>query len=318
EQRMWLHLHHDEEIAGVAAVAANVSLARNPDPRAVGETRQNLDRQRLGADFDLSTAACPAVYLPLPSGTAALRARLREHHVAARRFDDARAVAMLAAHLRDVQAAEAAARVAVLLSGDGDRSLAAARRFFKAERDGLMKIGAALRAFLPPLFALMKDIGKEIAERRCVGAADARREVEAFEPVRAIDSQVSGRPGGVVAAPPIRVAQRFVRFDDLPELRRRSPIARVDVGMVFTRKPLVRPLHVDERRVPIEPEYNVEVHYPITRLPDYPITRLPDYSITRLLDYPITVSPRPRPPRRSHRRSPVPNCPRHPPSRLRP
>src|SRR5207245_1497613 len=144
EQRVRLDVNRDVEVAALPAVAAHVSFAGHADARPVRQTRLDLNRQPLAAHFDLLACTGRAARLPLPARAAAMRARLREHHVAAGRFDDAGAMAMRAATLGGVQPARAVARPAMLLPGDGDRTLAAAHRVLEAERDRLMQIGAAL------------------------------------------------------------------------------------------------------------------------------------------------------------------------------
>ena len=123
--------------------------------------------------------------LPLPPGPAAVRARLREHHVPARRLHRARAVALRAAALGGVQPAGAAARAAALLPRHRDVPLPAAHRLFEGDRDRLMQIRAALRLVAPALRrALLQDVGEEIAEGRRRRPADADREVEPLEAER--------------------------------------------------------------------------------------------------------------------------------------
>src|SRR5439155_7572298 len=100
--------------------------------------------------------------LPLPARAAAMRTRLRKHHVAARRLDRAGAVAMRAAAFGRVQTPHPAARSAALLPRDRDVPLTAGNRLLEAERDRLMQVGAAGRFVARPRLAL-QHVGEEIA-----------------------------------------------------------------------------------------------------------------------------------------------------------
>src|ERR1044072_4139420 len=94
----------EHETAVPAAVPAGVALARNANPRAVGEPRRHVDRERVDARVDLLAAARRTPRRPLPAGPSAVRARFRKDHVAARRLDDAAAVAEQAARFGGARA----------------------------------------------------------------------------------------------------------------------------------------------------------------------------------------------------------------------
>ena len=129
---MRLHRDVDVEVAGLAAVAAGVPLARHADPRAVGQPGRHVDRQRLGPHLQLLAAARRAARLPLLPRAAAAQARLREHHVAARRLDRAGAVAVRRRRVGVTCSRPAPRHVAQrLLPRDGDRPLAAAHRLLE-------------------------------------------------------------------------------------------------------------------------------------------------------------------------------------------
>ena len=187
-----------------------------------------------------------------------------EHHVPARRLDDAGAVAVRAAALGDVEPTQALARAAMLLTRDGQLALAAAHRLFEGERHRLdersaPRSGAALG---PPRVALVQDVGEQIAEgRRGLAPLALTEKSKPSNPN--VDSSPTVRraePTDVVAAAPIGIAERLVRLGDLTELGRRHPVARVDVRVIPAREPLVRALDVAKRRVAIEAEDDVEVH----------------------------------------------------------
>src|SRR5262249_33501159 len=132
---------------------------------------------------------------------------------------------------------------------------------FEAQIQLLMEIGAAnRRAFLTPRIALAReDVGKEIAECRRRRSVHGHREVEAFESVRD-RLGLAGISARAVPAPPIRLAERFVRFGYLAELRGGHPVTGVDVRMEFPRKTLVGPLDVADRRASFNSEDDVEIH----------------------------------------------------------
>src|SRR5689334_8959428 len=251
----------DVEIAARTAVAPHVALADDADARAVGEARWNVDRERLGADLHLLPGARRADGLTQRAGAAALRARLGEDHVAARRFHDARSVAVHAPRLADVQPAEAVARAAVLLARHRDRALPAAQRLLELQQHRLVQIDAALGlAARAARLALAEHVGEQIAEGRRVGAVHAYGEVEALEPVGPRPHVLVARPRRVVLAPAIGIAQRLVRLGNLAELLLRQPIARVDVRVVLAREALVRALDVVQRRPALQTEDDVQVH----------------------------------------------------------
>ena len=100
----------------------------------------------------------------------------------------------------------------------------------------------------------MQHVGEQIAEGRRDVAVHADGEIEAVEAERRAGLVWPARPAGVVLLPALRVAERLVGFGDLAELRRRRPVAGVDVRMVFAREPLVRPLDVGQRRPALDTE----------------------------------------------------------------
>src|SRR5581483_7853883 len=117
----------DVEIAVLAAIPAAVALARYADARAVGEAGRYVDHDRLGAHLDLLAVAGRTPRRPPLTGAAAVRARTRKHHVAARRFDRPFAAAERARPF-DFDKPVALAAAAVLLPRDGDGPLPAVRR----------------------------------------------------------------------------------------------------------------------------------------------------------------------------------------------
>jgi hypothetical protein len=135
EQWMRVNPDCDVQIAVLAAVAPDVPLPGHAHARLVGQARGRCDRQRLGPRFNLTAAAGRASRLTLTPRPAAVRARLREHHVPARRLDDPAAVAAHATALGDMEPAQALARAAMLLTRDGERVLAAPDGVLEADRD---------------------------------------------------------------------------------------------------------------------------------------------------------------------------------------
>src|SRR5207302_8774265 len=132
-----------------------------------------------------------------------------EHHVSARRFDDAAAVALRAPALADVKLTGAAAGAAMLLPRHRDLLLAAAHGVLERDRHGVVQIDAALRlALFAADIAGMQDVGEQVAERGRRAAADAHREVEAFEAKRRrFDHRAHA--ARVVPPPPLRIAERL-------------------------------------------------------------------------------------------------------------
>ncbi len=137
----------------------------------------------------------------------------------------------------------------------------AANRLFEAKFERMVQVGAALGGGrIDVRVPLVQDIGEQIAERRRGRAADADREIEPLKPEGLHIGDGCGDTDGVVAAPAIRIAERLVRFRNLTEVRRRHPVARVDIGVIPSREAPVRALDVGERRLPLQPEDDVEVH----------------------------------------------------------
>jgi hypothetical protein len=171
---------------------------------------------------------------------------------------------MQAPRLVAVEPSHAAAGQAVLLPRDRDRALAAGHRLVEFNGERLMQIDAALRrAVAAPRLALVEDLGEQIAEGRRVVALHADREVEPLEAERRRALRVRRRPGGVVPAAAVGVAQRFVRLRDLTELRGGHPIAGVDVRVKLSGEALVGPLDVGKRRAPFHSQDDVEIHRPL-------------------------------------------------------
>src|SRR5919201_3970044 len=176
---MRLDMDRVVQVAIRPAVAAHVTLSWNTNPRVVRQPWRNVDRERLALNAYLLPSTRGTQRLTLPPRPAAVRARLREHHVPARGFHGAASVAMSAARLRRVEPTRAAARRAVFLARHRDLALPAAHRLVEGQRDRMMEVRAALR-FRPRAvaFALLQNVGEQIPERRRRGAADADREVE--------------------------------------------------------------------------------------------------------------------------------------------
>ena len=261
KDRVRLHLDGDVEITVLAAAASDVSLARHADPRVVRQARRQADGERLGAHLHLLAAAGRAACLPEVSRSAAVRARLREHHMPARRLHHARTVALHAARLVDRQPSHTLAGAAVFLPRHGHRALAAADRLLEGDAHRLMQVDATLRrTFRAPRVALLEHVREQIAERRCVGAVHADGEVEPFEAERGTTWPLVHCAGGVVTTAPIRIDERLVSLRDLPELRFSLVVARIDIRMVPPRQPLVRALDVGDRCAALNAEDDVEVH----------------------------------------------------------
>jgi hypothetical protein len=258
EDRMHVDADREEQVARVAASPAGVSLARNPDARAVVKARRHVDGEGLESHLDLLTRAARTASLRV-TGAAAVRTRPREHHVPPRRSQAAASLAHDAGSLRRLHYAGAAARPAGHLAGDRHRTLSATHRLFERAGQLLMQIGSAFRP-PGPFLAGAEDVGKQLAERGRRRSARVHREIETLEPgTRRID--VYGhRPMGVVTRSPGRVAQRLIGLRDAPELGCRQAIARIDIRMVPPGKTAVRPLDVTQRGVTSHAEDQVQIH----------------------------------------------------------
>src|SRR5437899_5927592 len=189
-----------------------------------------------------------------------MRAWLREHHVAAGRFDDAAAVTVIAAALGRVQPPGAVTCAAVLLARYRDMPLTASNRVLETERDFLMKIDTADRFVALARFALIEHVGKQIAERGRGRSNDGCRKIKSLEPEGR--SAIAPTAGGaaVVAAAALRVAEGLVCLRNFVEVCRGGAITRIDIRVISTREPLVGALDVARRRGMVETEDDVEVH----------------------------------------------------------
>ena len=202
--------------------------------------------------------------LPLPPGAAARGARLREHHVAARRpapcplpwHVRAAALGRVQPAQRRGTSRQCSCRVTVTRAADRraspPRTSASIVWCRSAPRSGR----AARRR----------------APRCCSTSANRSPKVGADAPLTLTEKSnpsnpnVEPRPSAPAAPPasyappPIGIAQRLVGLRDLAELRRRRAVARIDVRMILPREPLVGALDVAERRAALEPEEDVEIH----------------------------------------------------------
>src|SRR5262249_19187805 len=74
--------------------------------------------------------------------------------------------------------------------------------------------------------------------------------------------RLGARTTRVVPAAPLRVDERFVGLEDLPESRGGRAVARIDVRVEFPREPLVGALDLHGRRALLQAQNQVEVHEP--------------------------------------------------------
>src|SRR5262245_25717440 len=100
KERVRLHVDHDVQVAWLPASRPRMSFARHADARAVAQAGRDVDRDRFSTHFRLLAAARWTSRIDLTSGTVALRAWLREHHVAAGRLQRAGSLAIQAAPFR--------------------------------------------------------------------------------------------------------------------------------------------------------------------------------------------------------------------------
>jgi hypothetical protein len=122
-------------------------------------------------------------------------------------------------------------------------------------------IGAALRTFPPSIAgAPGKHVLEEIAERGRPLAVRRTRKIEAGEAVGGRFGDQAIGVARVVATTAVGIHQRLIRVEDLAEPRRRLAVARIDIGVISTRKATVRPLDLAGRCAALHSEDDVEVH----------------------------------------------------------
>src|SRR5262249_35660662 len=142
---------------------------------------------------------------------------------------------------------------------------------------------------------LAKNVGEQIAKRRCRRTARTHGEIEPFEAKRGAFWSGDRVTDRVVPAPAVGIAQCFVRFQDLAELRSRGAIARIDVGMILARQSTVGALDVARRRAALDPENDVEIHFTADGLPRTAPYCFPSSttsaSMTSLLGAPVPPGP---------------------------
>ena len=142
--------------------------------------------------------------------------------------------------------------------GHRDRSIHTGEGLLERELEFLVQVGAAfVRHTLSS--ALAQHLREEITERRrVVGAAGGK--IETFKPalrpcVARLDPLTR-----VVARSTLRIDQRLVRVQDLPESRLRDAITRIDVRVKPARKTTVGALDVGLRRAMRQSQNDVQVH----------------------------------------------------------
>jgi len=164
EERMRRNSDRYEQITVLAGVWAGMALSRNSYAGTVFKAGRNIDHHRFGPHIDLPSAANRAPRVSLDARTSAPRARLRKHHVPARRLDDARSLALGATPLHRRQTPEAAAGAAVDLPRDGDFVRAATHRLIERERQCVMKIRPTLGSVTPRFLTSMQNFAEQIAK----------------------------------------------------------------------------------------------------------------------------------------------------------
>jgi len=199
--------------------------------------------------------------MALPSGPAAGRARLREHHVAARPADAAGRMTMRTSPLRRCHAAGSPARLTHVVPCHHDLPMHAAHRLEERHRQGGVQIRSGFRTSAVARADRVQDLGEELGERRRLRAVRSDREIEPGELERRSRRTVHRHLSpGVVLLPPRRVRECLVRFRDAVKQGFSRTVSRVDPGMVPPREAAVRPLDLGDRRAGSEPEEGVEVH----------------------------------------------------------
>ena len=125
----------------------------------------------------------------------------------------------------------------------------------------LMQIRAPLRDTLRRAgTTLLEQFREQIAEGGRRGPARADRKIESLEAHRDLFRRSRRPAAGVVPPAPLRIAQRLVRFGDLPELHGGGSISGIDVRMMPPCEPLVRALDIGQRRTTLDSQKDVKIH----------------------------------------------------------
>ena len=216
--------------------------------------------QRLGPRRDLRAAAHGAGGLRQTAGAAAVRTRLRKHHMAARGLDDARAVALEAPALRRLQPSRALAGAAMILPRDGEVTLPAPHRILERQRQDLVEVDPTLRRpGVERLAPLAEDVCEEVAEGRRRIAAHTHRKIEPLEAKRQHPAtRPTRRSRRIAAADRDRRASRTLRRSAGTAPPPADP--GVDVWVIPPGEPLVRTLDIVQRRAAFDAQENVKIH----------------------------------------------------------
>ena len=258
---MGLDVNRHIQIARPAAVPAGVSHLHHAQPASVGDPGGHPDADGFAANAAPLSRADRATFARLPPFATARRARLGEHHVAARPPDLTRALALAALRFGNRHLPRAAARSTQHLTRHEHLPLDAVDGVGERHRQRRVQVGSDFRTLQPAAGHRVQHVGEELGERRRLRAPLGGGEIELREHERRrFHARTAVLPRRVVLPPPIRIDERLVRLDNPPKTLLGGPVTRIDTRMVAASQPAVRPLDVRRARLLRHAEDDVEVH----------------------------------------------------------
>ncbi len=259
--RVGLDMNRHIQVAGAAAVPASVSHLHDAQPAAVGNPCRHHDARRFSANTAPLSRTDRATFARLPPFATARRARLGEHHVAARPADLTRTAALPALRFGNCHLPRAAARTTHHLTRDQDLPLDAVDGVGERHGQRRVQVCANFRTLQPAAGYRMQDVGEELRECRRLRSPFGGGEIELREHERRrFHPRTAVLPRRVVLPPSIGINQRLVRLDNPLKHLLGGPITRVDTRMVAASQAAVRPLDVRRARLRRHAEDDVIVH----------------------------------------------------------
>jgi len=255
-QRVWRHLHGDIEVTGLSAAQPRVPLAGHAHSVAIPNSSRDADLHGFGSRDLAGAGTWLAHARPLLAGSTATGTTAGKHHVTPNRAHRPGALAhetRAGVHASHPDPRTGPAR---LSPRDGHCPVRAVERLVKRQRQRLMQIDATLGRG-PAVAASGEDFSEQVAEGGRVITRETRK-IESFEAARRVVTAL--RRAGVVPGTPLRIDQRLVRLEDLPEASLGRPVAWIDIRVIPPSEPPVRALDFRFARTVLETEDDVEVH----------------------------------------------------------
>src|SRR5678815_904369 len=255
---MWRHVDTHIQVSWRSTADAGIAFSLYPDPLSIRDTLGDANTHGLRTIL-LPDACAPLTgSRPLFARAATRCAAPREDHVAAHRADGTIPLTDLTGPGTHPRLTGARTGATGLPPGHCDRSIHTAEGLLERELKFLVQVGAAfVRHTLAS--ALAQPFREEITERRrVVGAAGGK--IEPFKPALRPCLAWLEPLTRVVARSTLRIDQRLVGVQDLPEPRLRDAIARIDVRVKPARKTTVGALDVGLRRAMRQSQDDVQIH----------------------------------------------------------